>query len=293
MDVSTCNLPRHPVRHHLLAVGALFVALGALVGSIGLIGGWLSFGDRLNQRLPFASPVLAGVALFVAIAVPFAALAARAWRGDDSTGPTSIVVGAVLVLWIVVQLAFLREFSAFQPIYAAIGVAFVVAGRRVRAAPRTRCRRGARRAVPRPAERIVMIGATDDPKKFGATMFRALVDHGHDVVPVNPHRSTIDGITCLPDLRAVPGEVDAVMVMLTGPAALDAVRECVLRDVSMVWLFRGVGSPGRVVSRGRLRCVATDGVAVIAGACPLMFLAPVSGAHQAHLRVRRFAHAVA
>jgi predicted CoA-binding protein len=273
-----------------MAAGAAFVAVGAAVGTVGLALGWLSFGDRLNARLPFASPLLAAFALFVFVAVPFTVLAGRAWRGDASTGSTAIVVGAGLVLWIVVQLAFLREFSAFQPVYAALGVVFVVAGRRVRAArvpdvdvPTVE------RFLAEP--RIVMIGATDDRKKFGRAVYRAFVDHGHDVVPVNPHRTTIDGVPCLPDLRSVQGEVDAVIVMLTGPAAYDAVRECVLRDVSMVWLFRGVGGPGAWSPEAVSLC-HEHGVAVIAGACPLMFLGPVTGAHHAHLVVRRFSHAV-
>lgn len=279
-----------PRRHRLLAAAACFVAVGAYFGAVGLVSGWLSLGDRLNERLPFGSPVLGGLALLVLIAVPYTVLMRQAWRGDGSTGATSIVVGATTIAWIAVQLAFLRELSFFQPLYAAIGVGFVVAGVRIRA-----------RRVPEvdvalverflAQQRIVMIGATDDPKKFGSTVFRALVDHGHDVVPVNPRHDRIGGVQCHPDLRSVLGEIDSVLVMLTGPAAVEAVRECVLRSVSMVWLFRGAGSPGAMSAESVELC-RDNGVEVIAGACPLMFLAPVGGAHQAHLAVRRFAHAV-
>jgi predicted CoA-binding protein len=80
--------------------------------------------------------------------------------------------------------------------------------------------------------------------------------------------------------------------MLDGAAAYEAVRECVLRDVSIVWLFRGVGSPG-AWSPEAVELCREHGVAVVAGACPLMFLGPVTGAHHAHLRIRRFVHAVA
>lgn len=274
-----------------MAAGAWFVAVGAYFGSIGLVVGWLSFGDRLNGRLPMASPVLAGVALLLIVAVPFTVLAVRAWRGEQSTGPTAIVLGWGLVAWILVQLAFLREFSAFQPVYAAIGVAFVVAGRRVRTQrePDVDVSLVERFLA---HERVVMIGATDDPKKFGSTIHAAFVQHGHEVVPVNPRRESVAGTSCWPDLRSVPGEVDAVIIVLEGPAAFDAVRECVLRDVSMVWLFRGVGSPG-AWSHEAVQLCREHGAEVIAGACPLMFLGPVTGAHSAHLRVRRFAHAIA
>jgi len=43
----------------------------------------------------------------------------------------TVLVGVLLIVWIAVQLAFLQSLSFFQPLYAAIGVAFVVAGRRL------------------------------------------------------------------------------------------------------------------------------------------------------------------
>ena len=281
----------HTQRLTSMAASAAFVAVGAYIGSVGLAFGWLSFGDRVNARLPFGSPLFAALALFVLVAVPFTMLAGRAWRGDPSTGAMAIVLGVGLVLWILVQLAFLGGFHVLQAVYAVIGVAFVIAGRRVRAVrPPEVDVSLVERFLAQP--RIVMIGATDDPKKFGWAVYRAFVDHGHEVMPVNPRRTTVDGVTCLPDLRSVPGEVEAAIVMLTGPAAYDAVRECVLRDVSTVWLFRGVGGPGAWSPEAVALC-HEHGVAVIAGACPLMFLGPVTGAHHAHLAVRRFAHAVA
>ncbi len=266
------------------------MALSAFGGAVGLVSGWLSLGVRLNERLPFASPVMGGLALVVVIAVPFTVLARRAWLGDGSTGAGAILAGATAIGWIAVQLAVLREFSFFQPMYAAIGVAFVVAGVRIRSrrAPDVDIALVERFLA---QQRIVMIGATDNPRKFGSTVFRAFIDHGYDVVPVNPHHDRIDGVPCVPELRAVPGEVDAALVMLTGPAADQAVRDCVLRSVSMVWLFRGAGSPGAMTSEAVELC-RVNGVQVIAGACPLMFLAPVRGVHQAHLSVRRFARAV-
>jgi predicted CoA-binding protein len=291
--VSQCletDSPRRQQRHSSVAAAAGFVALGAYFGAVGLVSGWLSLGDRLNERLPFGSPVFGGLALLVLIAVPYTVLMRRAWHGDGATGATAIVAGAITVGWIAVQLAFLRELSVFHPVYAAIGVAFVVVGVRLRA-----------RRVPEvdvalverflAQPRIVMVGATDDPKKFGSSIVRALVEHGIEVVPVNPRRESVAGVPCVPDLRSVPGEVDAVLVMLSGPAAGAAVHECVLRAVPMVWLFRGAGAPG-ALSPAAVESCRANGIEVIAGACPLMFLGPVTGVHQAHLAVRRFAHAV-
>ena len=118
-------------RHRLLAGFAAVNALSAWAGAVGLIGGGLSFGAELDERLPFDSLVLAGLALAAVVAVPSTVLAVLAWRGDPRTPAATVLVGMLLIVWIVVQLAFLQSFSFFQPLYAAIGVAFVVAGRRL------------------------------------------------------------------------------------------------------------------------------------------------------------------
>ncbi len=128
--------PARPVataehRHRLLAVFAALNALSAWFGVVGLVGGGLSFGEDLDQRLPFDSLVLAGVALAVVVALPSTILAVLAWRGDSRTPAAATALGVLLIGWIVVQLLFLQSFSFFQPLYAAIGVAFLVVGRRL------------------------------------------------------------------------------------------------------------------------------------------------------------------
>lgn len=124
----------HPVErpagghHRLLATCAGVNALSAWFGVLGLVGGGLSFGAELDARLPFDSLVLAGLALAAVVAVPSTVLAVLAWRGDPRTPAATVVVGVLLIAWIVVQLAFLQSFSFFQPLYAAIGLAFLVTG---------------------------------------------------------------------------------------------------------------------------------------------------------------------
>lgn len=125
----------HPVdrpaggHHRLLAACAGVNALSAWFGVLGLVGGGLSFGAELDARLPFDSLVLAGLALAAVVALPSTVLAVLAWRGDPRTPALTVLVGILLIAWIVVQLAFLQALSFFQPLYAAIGVAFLVTGR--------------------------------------------------------------------------------------------------------------------------------------------------------------------
>lgn len=278
----------HAQPRSAMAVGGAVVAVGAWAGAAGLIAGLLSLGDT-ESRLPFESPVLGGVALALLAALPFTMLAERAWRGRSSTGATALVAGALLMGWIVVQLLVIRDFSPFQPGYFAVGAVFAVAGWRTRLRGRTVVDAEVARAfLARP--RIAVVGASADPKKFGNTVFRALRDHGRDVVPVNPRATDIDGAVCVAQVADLAADVDAALIMLSGDAAVRAVEECGAHGIRHVWLFRGAGDGA--LSEAAVQACERYGIETVPGACPLMFLEPVSGVHSVHLRARRLTGAV-
>lgn len=79
-------------------------------------------------------PVLAATAALVAGSA-FGGAAGLAWRGDRRTGSASTGAGSILIAWIAVQLAFIRQVSFLHPLFAVIGSLFVVAGRRQQPQP--------------------------------------------------------------------------------------------------------------------------------------------------------------
>ena len=58
------------------------------------------------------------------------------------------------------------------------------------------------------------------------------------------------------------------------------------QGVESVWLFKGIGGSGAVTDEAMALC-AENGLTVVAGACPLMFLEPVGWFHRLHRGVRR------
>ena len=140
--------------------------------------------------------------------------------------------------------------------------------------------------------RIAVVGASDDPKNFGGTVLRALVDHGVDVVAVNPNETAVGGATCFPSLAEVPGPIDGAVVMVSGAKAEVVIRAAAERNVPRVWLFKGIGGPG-AATPDAVRLAQELGLDVVPGACPLMFLDPVRGAHRVHLAIRRLNGSVA
>jgi predicted CoA-binding protein len=136
------------------------------------------------------------------------------------------------------------------------------------------------------ARHIAVVGASPAPGNFGAVIARALRDQGRDVVVVHPAAEALDAFPVHRDIRDVPGELDGVIVVVPAAASADVVRGCAARGVRRVWLFRGIGSSG-AVSDEAVAAAEEAGMEVVPGACPLMFLEPVSWFHRVHRRARR------
>ena len=118
-----------PHRTGLTAFAAA-VAFSAYAGAVGLATGTLDLGAELNHRLPLHSPVLGGCALALWVGVPSTVVAVAAWSRDRRTRRLCVAAGVLLVGWIVVELAFIRELSFLQPVYIGVGAVFVAIGRR-------------------------------------------------------------------------------------------------------------------------------------------------------------------
>jgi len=140
--------------------------------------------------------------------------------------------------------------------------------------------------------RLAVVGASDRQGNFGVTILKELADHGHDVVPVNAHAPTVGGRTCYPTLAEVPGTLDGVVVMVGPERVADVVRQCIELSIHHVWLFKGIGGAGSVTPDAVARC-RDNGIEVVAGACPLMFLEPVGLIHRIHRSARRANHSLA
>ena len=140
--------------------------------------------------------------------------------------------------------------------------------------------------------RLAVVGVSADERKFGNVIYRKLRDAGRVVVPVNPGEETVAGDRCYPSVKDVPDGVDGVIVMTPAERTAGVVTDCIDAGVRHVWLFRGIGGPGAVTDEA-LRLCEEAGVTTIAGACPLMFLEPVTGAHRLHRSIRHLRGAVA
>ena len=90
-------------------------------------------------------------------------------------------------------------------------------------------------------ETIAVVGCSTTPGKAAHDIPKYLLDHGYDVVPVNPSADEIFGREAYDSLTDVPDGVDVVDVFRPSEEVPGIVDEALGRgDVSAIWLQLGI-----------------------------------------------------
>jgi hypothetical protein len=118
--------------------------------------------------------------------------------------------------------------------------------------------------------RVAVTGVSRNPKTHGSnTVYRRLRDRGYEVFAVNPNAAEVEGDRSYPDLKSIPGGVEAVVIGTRPEIAEETMRECVELGIRHVWMHWGAGASS--VSKPATEYGRKHGATVIDGGCPLMF----------------------
>ena len=126
--------------------------------------------------------------------------------------------------------------------------------------------------------RVAVAGVSRSGQQPANAILRKLRDAGYDAVPINPHASQLEGVACYPDLAAVPGEIDGLLIAAHPDVAENLVRQAHARGIRQVWFHRSFGAGS--VSDPALKACRALGIEPIVGGCPLMFIEPVDLGHR-------------
>lgn len=114
-------------------------------------------------------------------------------------------------------------------------------------------------------ERVVILGASDQPRRYAFQAFRLLREHGHEVVPVHPGLAEIEGVPVAASLREVTGPIDTLTLYVRPEIA-----EAALSDLLAAAPGRVVFNPG--TESGRIKeALAGAGIAAVED-CTLVML---------------------
>jgi predicted CoA-binding protein len=133
--------------------------------------------------------------------------------------------------------------------------------------------------------RFAMAGVSRNPKDFSRLLFREFLKRGYDVIPVHPSCDEMEGQVCAPSIASIKPAVEGVL-MMTSPLVTEAlVRECVSAGVKRVWLYRAVGDGA--FSPESVDFCNENGIDVVPGECPFMFLPGTPWFHRFHGLVKK------
>ena len=121
-------------------------------------------------------------------------------------------------------------------------------------------------------KRIAVAGVSRGGDEAANAIYRKLRGAGYEVFATNPKAAEVEGEPCYPDLRSIPGGVDAVVISTPPEVAEEIVRECAEIGASRVWLHRSFGQGS--VSEAAVEYGREHGLSVIPGGCPMMFCEP-------------------
>jgi predicted CoA-binding protein len=90
----------------------------------------------------------------------------------------------------------------------------------------------------------------------------------------------VAGQRCYAHVADIQPPVDGALLMTKPAVTEQVVRECQAAGIGRIWMYRGVGTGA--VSDGALEFCAANGMSVVAGECPFMFLPETPWFHRFH-----------
>jgi len=131
------------------------------------------------------------------------------------------------------------------------------------------------------SEPIAMAGVSRNPKKFGFAAFRELKEKGMNIIPVNPHAEEIHGSKVYHDIKSLPDDVRALIVMTGKAQTAGVIREAREKGINQIWVQQMADS------KEALKELEGSGVNFITKECILMHYKPHS-IHKFHRALRKF-----
>ncbi|MFH0990791.1 MAG: CoA-binding protein [bacterium] len=125
-------------------------------------------------------------------------------------------------------------------------------------------------------KRYAVVGVSRNPKKFSSAVYREMKAKGFEVYPVNSRAEKVEQDPCYPDLKSIPHQIDAVVVLVPPHEAEKVVQDSSTLGIPYIWLQQGTES------ESILNFCREKKIQVIHHHCIFMFLEPITGGHAVH-----------
>ena len=96
------------------------------------------------------------------------------------------------------------------------------------------------RKILRESKTIAVVGLSPKPHRPSHEVARYLMEAGYTVIPVNPGQDTLLGLTCYPNLRAIPTQIDMVDIFRRSEAVMNIIDDAVAVGARFIWMQEGI-----------------------------------------------------
>jgi predicted CoA-binding protein len=90
-----------------------------------------------------------------------------------------------------------------------------------------------------PGTLVALVGASENPSKYGSIIYLNLKDKGIEIIPINPHREEVHGDKAYASLASLPNKPDVVNIVTPPQVTLKVLEECLSLGLFDVWLQPG------------------------------------------------------
>lgn len=84
-----------------------------------------------------------------------------------------------------------------------------------------------------------VVGANEDPGKYGNMIYRKLLSRGFEVYPVNPNYENLEGHKCYSDLSSLPVKPDVIDMVVSPKRGKPVIEEAAKLGIKNIWLQPG------------------------------------------------------
>lgn len=100
---------------------------------------------------------------------------------------------------------------------------------------------------------VAIIGASNDPRKFGNKAVRAFLQQGYTVYPVNPNEADVEGLEAYKSIREVPVRPFMISVYVPPQVLVKLLPDIAARGCDELWLNPGTESDDVLAEAERLK----------------------------------------
>ncbi|WP_203555580.1 CoA-binding protein [Bacillus sp. B15-48] len=106
---------------------------------------------------------------------------------------------------------------------------------------------------------VAVVGASNSVQKTGGRLLSYIIKNGyqHNIYPVNPKETEIQGRHCYQSINNLPANVDLALIVLPGKLIFSAMEECAAKGIKMVMIFSSgfaeLGEEGQAIQKKIVR----------------------------------------